>query len=74
MQKLLLELGGPLVIAVVLLGIARMVRDMMARFQGDGKTRGENSGEDREDHSQEDLEDNAEAHSTQKHGEKETDR
>jgi len=47
MQKLLLELGGPLVIAVVLLGIARMVRDMMARFQGDGKTRGSLAGRPR---------------------------
>jgi hypothetical protein len=37
MQKLLLELGGPLVIAVVLLGIARMVRDVVERFRGRGK-------------------------------------
>jgi hypothetical protein len=33
MQKLLLELGGPLVIAFVLLAIARVVRDVIEWFR-----------------------------------------
>jgi hypothetical protein len=33
MQKLLLELGGPLVIAVMLLAIARFVRGLLQRFK-----------------------------------------
>ncbi len=33
MQKLLLELGGPLVLAFVLLAIARFVRGLIERFR-----------------------------------------
>jgi hypothetical protein len=33
MQKLLLELGGPLVIAAVLLGIAKFTRGIIERFR-----------------------------------------
>jgi hypothetical protein len=33
MQKLLLELGGPLVIAAVLLGLAKMIRGVIERFR-----------------------------------------
>jgi hypothetical protein len=33
MQKLLLELGGPLVFAFVLLGLARFVRGIIERFR-----------------------------------------
>ena len=33
MQKLLLELGGPLVFAFVLLGLARIVRGIIERFR-----------------------------------------
>jgi hypothetical protein len=65
MQKLLLELGGPLVIAVLLLGIARMVRDIVARFRGTGNTVQENSEEKRED--------NAEAQRTGRRAEEEGD-
>jgi len=34
MQKLLLELGAPLVIAFVLLAVAKFVRGMIDRFRG----------------------------------------
>jgi len=33
MQKLLLELGGPLVLAFVLLAIAKFVRGLIERFR-----------------------------------------
>jgi len=33
MQKLLLELGGPLVLAFVLLAIAKFVRGLVERFR-----------------------------------------
>ena len=36
MQKLLLELGGPLVFAFVLLGLARFVRGIIERFRKPG--------------------------------------
>jgi hypothetical protein len=34
MQKLLLELGGPLVFAFVLLAIAKFVRGIIERYRG----------------------------------------
>jgi len=34
MQKLLLELGGPLVIAAVLLGLAKIIRGVIEHFKG----------------------------------------
>jgi hypothetical protein len=37
MQKLLLELGGPLVFAFVLLGLARFVRGIIERFRKPGE-------------------------------------
>jgi len=37
MQKLLLELGGPLVFAFVLLGLARFVRRIVKRFRKPGE-------------------------------------
>jgi hypothetical protein len=38
MQKLLLELGGPLVFAFVLLAIAKFVRGLITRYKHPGET------------------------------------
>ena len=52
MQKLLLELGGPLVIAFALLAIARFVRGIIDRIKGKDPQQDQQT-EETEDHPEE---------------------
>jgi hypothetical protein len=53
MQKLLLELGGPLVFAFVLLGLARIIRGLIERYRKPGENEmeeGQGTDDDGTDH------------------------